>query len=134
MNTYRTEWRLLWQWHRLLDSGRRRWRCVSLLLLLASLVFSGCGKKDTGAGQALNKPGTPDYIPPAKSQEFVVNGQIDLPALTVALREYCHWKMRVPKDINELVASKYLTNLPTPSSGQNYAIDPTRIEVTLVSQ
>ena len=82
----------------------------------------------------MNKPGTPDYIPPAKSQEFVVNGQIDLPALTVALREYCQWKMRIPKDLNELVASKYLTNLPAPPYGQKYAIDPTRIEVMLVNQ
>jgi hypothetical protein len=105
--------------------------------LLAGLAVSGCGKKAAPSGpsgSAENRPGTPGYIPPAKSQEFVVNGQIDLPALTAALRNYCRRKMRVPKDLNELVTSKYLTNLPTPPAGQNYAINPDRLEVILVNQ
>ena len=105
-----------------------------LLILLAALGFSGCGKKAAESGGATNRPGTPGYLPPAKVQEFVANGQIDLPALTVALREYCHWKMRVPKDMNELVVSRYLTNLPAPPSGQKYAIDPSKLEVMLVNQ
>jgi hypothetical protein len=105
-----------------------------LFLLLAGLAFSGCGQKAAESGGDTNKPGTPGYIPPAKVQEFVVNGQIDLPALTAALREYCHWKMRVPKDMNELVTSRYLTNLPAPPPGQKYAIHPTKLEVTLVNQ
>ncbi len=105
-----------------------------LFLLLAGLAVSGCGKKAAEPGGAMNKPGTPGYIPPAKVQEFVVNGQIDLPALTAALREYCQWKMRVPKDMNELVASRYLTNLPAPPPGQKYAIDGTKLEVMLVNQ
>ena len=110
-------------------------RLINLFCIcLTGMACSGCGKQAAEPGSAMNKPGTPDYIPPAKSQEYVANGQIDLPALTVALREYCHWKMRVPKDLNELVASKYLTNLPTPPPGQKYAIDPTKLEVMLVNQ
>src|SRR5205809_247030 len=115
------------------------------LFFLTALAFSGCGKKGgTPATQgngdhattatsvvAMNKPGTPGYIPPAESQVFVVNGQIDLAALTTALRYYCKWKMRVPKDLNELVTSRYLTNLPAPPPGQKYAIDPTYLEVKL---
>ena len=105
-----------------------------LLLVSACLVSSGCGKNAVEPDHAMNQPGTPDFIPPAKPQTFLVNGQIDLPALTVALREYCRWKMRIPKDLNELVTSKYLTNLPAPPPGQMYAIEPTKLEVMLVNQ
>ena len=118
------------------------------MVVLAALVSSGCGRKaapPTAQGDgdhattatsvvAMNQPGTPGYIPPAESQVFVVNGQIDLAALTTALRDYCKWKMRVPKDLNELVTSRYLTNLPAPPAGQKYAIDPTYLEVKLVNQ
>jgi len=105
-----------------------------LFLLLVGLALAGCGKEAADPANAMNKPGVPGYIPPAKVQEFVVNGQIDLPALTAALRQYCQWKMRVPKDMNELVVSRYLTNLPAPPPGQKYAIDPTRLEVLIVNQ
>jgi|SRR5438128_8552724 len=115
---------------------------------IAALAFWGCGRKAAtstvqGDGNQLttdvrvsvmNKPGTPGYIAPRESQVFVVNGRIDLPALTDALRDYCKWKLTVPSDLNELVASKYLTNLPAPPPGQKYAIDPTYLEVKLVSQ
>lgn len=101
--------------------------------MLAGWAASGCGPSNSEPGNAINQPGTPDYIPPAKVQEFVVNGQIDLAALTVAVREYSQWKMRVPKDLNELVTSRYLTNLPAPPPGQKYAIDAA-LEVQLVDQ
>ena len=118
------------------------------LPFLAALAFSGCGRNAgtsstprdgnhaTSAApvSAMNKPGTPGFIPPAESQVFVVNGHIDLAALTAALRDYCKWKMRVPKDLNELVTSGYLTNLPAPPPGQKYSVDPTYLEVKLVSQ
>ena len=69
------------------------------MVVLAALVSSGCGRKAAppaaqGDGDhattatsvvAMNQPGTPGYIPPAESQVFVVNGQIDLAALTTAL-------------------------------------------------
>src|SRR6059036_1972334 len=109
-----------------------------LFLSVAALALSDCGKKAATSSDAtkssvqgdgnqstrdapasvMNKPGTPGYIPPRESQEFVVNGRVDLPALTAALRDYCRWKMRVPADLNELVASRYLTNLPAPPRGQ----------------
>jgi len=118
------------------------------LTFLAVLTLASCGRNagpsstqndgshatEAARTSAKNKPGTPGYIPPAESQVFVVNGQIDLVALTAALRDYCRWKMRVPKDLNELVTSRYLTNLPAPPAGQKYSIDPTYLEVTLVNQ
>ncbi|PYJ80751.1 MAG: hypothetical protein DME22_23330 [Verrucomicrobia bacterium] len=90
------------------------------LPFLAALAFSGCGRNAgtsstprdgnhaTSAApvSAMNKPGTPGFIPPAESQVFVVNGHIDLAALTAALRDYCKWKMRVPKDLKVKLVSQ----------------------------
>ncbi len=106
---------------------------LAVLLAVAAVASSGCGKKG-GSGDAANRPGSPGYLPPAVGQQFVVDGQIDLPGLTAAVRRYSQWKMRVPKDLDELVASKYLTNLPAPPPGQRYAVDPATLEVTLSAQ
>ncbi len=102
-----------------------------LFVLVLGVAASSCGRKT--AATKLNDPNAPGYIPPSKVRTFVVNGQIDLAGLTEAVREYAKWKMRVPKSLDELVASQYLTNIPAPPAGQKYAIDPNTLEVTLIS-
>ena len=105
---------------------------IALLLLLTALALPGCGKKQESS--KINDPNSPGYIPPAKAREFVVNGQIDLAGLTAAVREYSKWKMKVPKELNELVVSKYLASVPALPPGQKYAINPNTLEVTLTGQ
>jgi len=110
---------------------------VLVWLLSAGLAVSGCGKEASEPATpatAKNAAGTPGYLPPVESQGFVVNGQVDLVALTKALRNYSQWKMRVPKDLNELVLARYITNLPVPPPGQKLAIDEEHLEVILVDK
>ena len=59
------------------DDGIQKPGVLSMTLVLVGLLALGCGKKGTEPGTAVNQPGTPGYIPPAESQEFVVNGEID---------------------------------------------------------
>lgn len=74
------------------------------------------------------------FVPAATPRQYVVNGNVDLGALTEALRDYCMWKKTVPSDLKDLVTSKYLPNLPEPPAGKKYAINAGNLEVTLVNK
>ena len=103
-----------------------------LCAALIGLAWAGCGRKADSS--AINDPNSPGYIPPAENQTLMVNGAVDLAGLTEAVRAYAKWKMRVPKDVNELVASKYLAEIPAAPPGRKYTINPSTLEVTLESQ
>ena len=56
-----------------------------------------------------------------------------LAELTQAVRKYGAEKQRVPKDLNELVAARYLPGIPAAPAGKKYAINK-QMEVYLADQ
>jgi len=92
----------------------RKLVCFGLLIL--GLVWSGCGKK--AAGARIATPASPSD----SNQGVVSEAPVDLAALNQLLRKYVMWKKQIPKDLNELVTSGFVTNLPTPPAGKQFFI------------
>lgn len=55
----------------------------------------------------------------------------DLHNLTRLAQRYAVEQQQVPKDLDQLVALKYLDGLPTPPSGRRFVIDRTTVQVRL---
>ncbi|MGA2659780.1 MAG: hypothetical protein ABSH34_19940 [Verrucomicrobiota bacterium] len=104
-----------------------------LMVLLAGLALAGCGKKPSPSDSA---PGAASALGKATPRQYVVDGKIDLQALTATLREYVMWKKSIPADLNDLVESGFLPSLPEPPPGQRFAVKhgAMRYEVVLVNQ
>lgn len=56
---------------------------------------------------------------------------VDLGHLTYLVRRYSVEQQQVPKDLHDLVALKYLDQLPKPPAGQRFVIDRKSVEVRL---
>ena len=104
-----------------------------LMVLLVGLALAGCGKKESASGSA---PESARALGKATPRQYVVNGQIDLQALTATLHEYVLWKDKIPADLNELVTSGFLPRLPEPPPDQRFAIQrgAMRYEVVLINR
>jgi len=51
--------------------------------------------------------------------------------LTRLVQRYTVEQQQVPKDLNQLVALKYLDGVPTPPEGRKFIIDRTTVQVRL---
>jgi len=80
--------------------------CLSLLLF--SVIWSGCGKKELTSKTATAAP--------------AANEQVDLAELSQLLRQYIAWKKQTPKDLNELVSSGFISRLPAPPTGKKFVV------------
>ena len=97
------------------------------------LVLAGCGKpaapppSPTVAGPLA--PATPTEAPlaPASPSGSAVADEAQLAAtlseLTQAVRKYGVEQQRVPKNLEEVAAAGYLTQLPAAPAGKKFAID-----------
>lgn len=72
--------------------------------------------------------------PPAPEREYVVNGQIDLKALTDAMHDWCYYTNRFPTSMEEMVTTKFLAKLPPAPAGKKLAINQSKNCVELVNQ
>ncbi len=65
-----------------------------------------------------------------------VNEQVDLVALNQLLHKYVLWEKQVPRDMNELVTSGFVSNLPSPPPGKKLRIvlNPFGYEVVVADQ
>ena len=106
-----------------------------LMVLLVGSALAGCGKKES-VGTSGSAPESARALGKATPRQYVVNGQIDLQALTATLHEYVLWKDKIPADLNELVTSGFLPRLPELPPGKRFAIErgPMRYGVVLIDQ
>ncbi|MCL5098082.1 MAG: hypothetical protein M1608_11265 [Candidatus Omnitrophica bacterium] len=100
--------------------------------LCIGLTVTGCGKKEVAKDDAMAAAQAGKATP----RNYVVDGKIDLQAMTATLREYVIWKKGFPKDLNEMVTSGFVSSLPKPPPGKRFAIyrGPMMYEVILVNQ
>ena len=107
-------------------------RIIRFLTLAAGLCLAGCGhSSDKPAPTATNAPtasGNPltapvDYLNSAvKAQQSAVK-TVDVVSLNKALELFNVQEGRFPKDLNELVAKKYIPEIPTPPFGTKIEYD-----------
>jgi hypothetical protein len=116
-------------------------RAPGYLTLMAGILFVGCGKKEDAAQlKSTNPPsssGNPitapvDYLGAlSKAQKSSVKA-IDTAYITQAVQFFNASEGRYPKDLNELVAEKYLPKLPDLPPGTKFDYNPASGQVRIV--
>ena len=111
-------------------------------VVIAMLFSAGCGdEKSSQPAQTTNvaSGGSPltapvDYLGAvAKAQQSAVK-TVDTASIKKAIDLFATDNGRYPKDLNELVAQKYLPQIPTPPAGTKLAYDAQTGEIKIVSQ
>ena len=103
------------------------------------MLFAGCGEKTDPNAQTTNAAtgGSPltapvDYLAAvAKGQQSAIK-TVDEASLNQAIQVFNVDNGRFPKDLNELVAEKYIPKLPTPPYGTKLAYDANTGKVKVV--
>lgn len=114
------------------------------LLLLGSLYLAACSKESPPApsGPVTNASRSADnpLNAPADYGKALVRAQqsavktVDLAALTRAIEMFQVDKGRFPKDLQELVAGKYIGQIPPAPTGMRIDYDPVKGTVKMVNQ
>ena len=119
-------------------------KITRLLPVAASALLLGCGdsSKPSAPPAATSAPaagGNPltapvDYLNSAvKAQQSAVK-TVDVTSVNKAIEMFNVQEGRFPKDLNELVAKKYLPLIPTPPFGSKLEYDATAGTVKVVKQ
>ena len=112
------------------------------LSLAASLLLAGCGEQSNQPAPATNATtgGTSPLDAPAgyvgalgKAQQTAVK-TVDTTSLNQAIQMFNVDKGRNPKDLNELVAEKYIPKLPAAPYGMKIEYDADSGKVKVVKQ
>jgi hypothetical protein len=116
-------------------------RAPGYLFLITGFLLVGCAKKEEPAqakstnssvssGNPLTAP--VDYLGAvAKAQKSSVKA-IDMAYITQAVQFFNASEGRYPKDLNELVAEKYLPKLPDLPAGMKFEYNPSSGQVRIV--
>ena len=109
--------------------------------LLAFCLLAGCSDKNSANTAATtNAPGTSALHAPADYAAGLANAQkkavmtTDMVSITQAIQAFNAGEGRFPKDLNELVTSKYLPRLPEAPTGAKFDYDPNTGAVKLVTE
>jgi hypothetical protein len=102
----------------------------ALTLLAAVILAGGCGKEQ-GAAPASAPSGYVGAL--AKGQQTAVK-TIDVTSLNEDIQLFNAQEGRNPKDLDELVAQKYIGRLPDPPAGMKFVYDASLGKVSLASQ
>jgi len=108
--------------------------------LAAALLFAACGqKKDAAAPASSSSSGNPltapvDYIGAVGKAKNVAEKQVDLASVNKAIQLFQAQEDRLPRDLNELVAQRYLPALPSLPTGSRFAYNPQTGDLKVVKQ
>ena len=111
--------------------------CVSLA---GALALSGCGDNQGASSQATNAAAPPPPRAPDNYGNTLVNAQnravavVDVTSLQSAIQLFNANEGRFPKDLNELVTSRTLGQVPTPPRGKKFDYNAATGEIKLVDQ
>lgn len=78
-----------------------------------------------------NAPGTAKWIPRRGGRR---PPEEKLAEFNAALELWTFQRNRPPMDLNELVTTGYLKQLPTPPAGKKFLFDPVKMRVSLVAE
>jgi hypothetical protein len=125
------------------------------LASVSTALLTGCGSKDSAPSAPTTPPPAPapkaeaapaqptggsvltapvDYLATAANAKKTADAKIEIATLAQQIQLHFAQEGRFPKDLNELVTSKYMKNLPTPPFGFKFAYDAAKGEVKLVNQ
>lgn len=124
-------------------------QCIQRPLLWMSLAISaaiGCGSHSSQkkaddpmlmfASEAAAAPEASQSkaSAPQKAEPDSQNAGANLSGLNMLLRDYVRATRKVPKDLNELVSSGFISALPSPPPGKRFAIlmHPLGYQVVLI--
>jgi len=88
---------------------------------------TAAGSRQTSTPQ-ISEAVEPVVVPPDANLETT------LAQLTQALRKFSMEHRRVPKSFSEIVAAGYVSGLPQPPRGKQFAVDVKHVQVVLVKQ
>ena len=101
-------------------------------VLLAGCGDSGSSSSGTSSGNPLTAPA--DYLGAmGKAKQSAVK-TVDVAALTKAIQMFQVDQGRLPKDLNELVAMKYIPKIPDAPFGKKIVYNATAGTVKVVAQ
>ncbi len=108
------------------------------LSLAAGLLLAGCGEKSDntapGTNSASGVAGPADYVGALGNAKNKAVNTADVTSIDKAIQMFGVDKGRNPKDLNELVAEKYLPRIPETPPGMKLQYDATAGKVTVVPQ
>jgi hypothetical protein len=115
------------------------------LLSVCCILTFGCKKQEelpvpvapdkTSSGSGGSLATAPvDYLATAGKAAQKMERDVDTAALNSAVQLFAAQEGHYPKDLNELVAKKYLGKLPTPPFGTKLEYDAKTGKVTVVKQ
>jgi hypothetical protein len=116
-------------------------KMLCYLSFAASLLLMGCGEQSDKAPSATNTTssgGSPlnapaDYVGALGKAKQTAEKTVDVTSLNQAIQMFNVDKGRNPKDLNELVAEKYIPKLPAAPYGMKLDYDATSGKVKVVS-
>lgn len=101
-------------------------KASALGLAAALLVLAGCSKQETPTPQAdQSATGNPvtapvDYLGAVGQAKRVAEKTVDAASLNQAIQLFYAQEDRFPKDLNELVADRYIPAVPPPPAGMRW--------------
>jgi len=110
------------------------------ILILAALLLVGCGEKSSKPAATTNAPAASsgsvltapvDYLNSAVKQQKEATKTIDTTSLNKAIDMFQVQEGRLPKDLDELVAKKYIPLIPMPPTGYRISYNQTKGVVTV---
>jgi hypothetical protein len=112
------------------------------LAVAAGLFLAGCGDKSSSSATATNATNTDGSLlnAPANYLGAITKGEqnavktVDVTSLNQAIQLFNVDHGRNPKDLDELVAEKYIRQVPTPPYGTRLDYDATGGRVSVVKQ
>ena len=109
-----------------------------LFFPVACLIFCACKKEskpkagDSSSGNPLNAPA--DYLGALNKAQKSAQKTTGMVSINSAIQSFFAENNRYPKDLNELVTSGSLPQLPPAPNGMKYDYDATSGKVKLVPQ
>jgi hypothetical protein len=113
--------------------------CCGLMLVATALVVGGCGKEQSSPPPAAAPAATPagaagGYLGTLARGQQVAVKTIDVTSLNEEIQLFNVQEGRNPKDLDELVAKKYLGALPHPPAGMKLVYDAAQGKVSVAAE
>jgi hypothetical protein len=114
---------------------------LSVCFIAVSLILVGCGDNSSKSASGTNTPtggslvtAPVDYLDAAAKAKQKATKTIDTTSIDKAIQLFNVEKGRNPKDLNELVSEKYLSEIPPAPYGTRLDYDPKSGTVSVVKQ
>lgn len=108
----------------------------SIATLAVCMAAAACKKATTE--KAASQPGTItaplDYLAAQGRAKQVAIKVTDMAQLNSAVQKFQAMEDRYPRDFNEMIAGRYLTEIPTPPRGMRFTYNPQTGQVAVVPE